>query len=68
MHCTVSPGAFKVIDVPPLKLEGVIVTALVPPVDTFKIILICRQIISGDLRSLLTVCGAQCIQHFIVKQ
>ena len=43
MHITVSPGLFNTIPVPlaTLKLAGVIVTALAPPVDTFIIILIC---------------------------
>ena len=39
MQVTVSPGAFKVIVVPPLKLEGVITTLLEPPVDTLIITL-----------------------------
>ena len=37
---TDSPGAFKITDVCPLKLEGVIVTFSVPDVETFIIVLI----------------------------
>ena len=40
MHCTVSPGAFNDIVVPPLKLAGVITTAFEPLADTFMIVLI----------------------------
>jgi hypothetical protein len=39
-NITVSPTAFKVSVVPPLKFVGVIVIALVPEVDTFIIVLI----------------------------
>ena len=43
IQVTDSPGLLSTIDValPAFKFAGVIVTAFVPPVDVFKIVLIC---------------------------
>ena len=66
MHCTVSPGAFNDIVVPPLKLAGVITTAFEPPVDVLMIILIwpfapsanvhgaCAEVASTSVTALVT--------------
>ena len=47
-HVTVSPSAFNVIVVPPLKLVGVITTLFVPDVETLIKVLICPSLPSAS--------------------